>query len=114
MGYFGLAHIPLIFHLGYEVNRSEVQVFGNDYKSAAWFPLPGESQSPGLDIEGLPDHPINTPGDVIVLMSVSYEINSPEPDQIVSNPLARIHIRAKQPREGIIDSTEVLDAFATY
>ncbi|MAS35506.1 MAG: hypothetical protein CL610_15955 [Anaerolineaceae bacterium] len=111
LGYFGLAHIPLMFHLGYKINRREVQLFGNDYESAAWFKLPDRSQPPSISIEGLPEQPLTQSGDVIVLMSVSYDITSVEPDEIVSNPVARIHIRAERPIEGIIDSQEVLGAF---
>lgn len=111
LGYFGLAHIPLMFQLGFRINRREVQVFGNDYKTAAWVALPDRSRIPDVRIEGLPSQPIRQSGDVVMLMSVSYEINSLEPREIVSNALAFIHIHSERPKEGIVDSFEVLDAF---
>jgi nucleoside phosphorylase len=111
LGYFGLAHTPLMFHMGYKINRREIQVFGNDYHSAAWFALPEESDPPDIIVEGLPDYPVESSGDVIVLMHVSYPIFSREPEQFVPDPLAYIHIRASKPREGIVDSKQVLDDF---
>ena len=48
LGYFGLAHIPLVFHLGYVINRREVQVFGNEYTSAKWIDLPDRTSAPNI------------------------------------------------------------------
>ncbi|CAG0975680.1 hypothetical protein ANRL4_01550 [Anaerolineae bacterium] len=111
LGYFGLAHIPLMFHMGYAINRREVRVFGTDYTSGVWLDLPEKSSLPVVRVEGLPEHLIDSPGDVVLLMSVSYNIHSAEPSQVVDRPTALVHIRAEQPRLGLIDSEEVLDRF---
>ncbi len=111
LGYFGLAHVPLMFHLGYEINHREVQLFGNEYNGGKWIDLPDKTSTPNISIEGVPEHMIDLVGDMILLMSVSYLINTPEPDEIVGRPLARIHIRAEKPMPGIVDSKEILDRF---
>ena len=111
LGYFGLAHIPLMFHLGYKINRREVQLFGNDYKSGGWFDLPRKAHSPSVITDWQMSEDNEHTGDALFLMSVSYKINTPEPDEIVSKPLVRVHIHSEEPHEEIIDSKEALDAF---
>lgn len=111
LGYFGLAHIPLMFHMGYEINRREVQMFGNDYDSGEWVDLPEKSVQSDVLVGGFPEHIVEQPGDVVMLMSVSYTITSPEPNEIVNHPLAHIHIRAEKPQLGLIDSQEILNKF---
>lgn len=109
LGYFGLAHVPLMFHLGFKVNRREIQVFGNNYVTGEWVDLPPQSSVPKIIIDGLPEQRVQDAGDVLVLMSISHSITSVEPDQISENAIARIHLRVEEPFEGIVDSIEVLD-----
>jgi len=111
MGYLGLAHIPLVFHMGYEINRREVHMFGNDYDSGEWIDLPEKTTRHAVSVEGLPEQGMEQSGDVVMLMSVSYAIASSEPNEVVNHPLVRVHIRAEDPLLGLIDSQEVLDKF---
>lgn len=113
LGYFGLAHIPMTFHLGYEVNRREVQVFGNDYDSGRWFELSRNHSSPEIIVSGFPEGMVEESGDVILLMSVSSNIISDEPREIVHRPLATIHIRARNPYRGLINGETVLNEFTS-
>ena len=62
-------------------------------------------------VEGIPENTIDETGDVILIMSVSYKIDTSKPSQVVSRSLAQIHIRAEQPVEGIVDSKDILDKF---
>ncbi len=111
LGYLGLAHIPLMFHMGYEINRREVCVFGNDYNGGEWIDLPEKSVEPSFHVEGIPEQVSQQNGDVVMLMSISYAINSPEPYEVVDQPLAHVHIRAEIPQLGLIDSKQVLNVF---
>jgi len=111
LGYFGLAHVPLMFHMGYEINRREVRVFGNNYDTSEWFDLPENHIPAHIIVDGFPKDPIEEIGDVILLMSVTTNIISKEPNQIVDHPLATIHIRAKNPHRGLIDDEKSLNEF---
>ena len=44
-------------------------------------------------------------------MSLSYDIVSDEPKEFIENPLGTIHIRAKNPHLGLIDSQASLNQF---
>lgn len=111
LGYFGLAHVPLVFHMGYEINRREVRVFGNDYDNANWFELHQDHEPPHIIVDGFPKDTIEETGDIILLMSVTASIVSKEPNEIVDHPLATIHIRAKNPHRGLIDNEVSLNGF---
>jgi hypothetical protein len=111
LGYFGLAHVPLMFHMGYEINRREVRVFGNDYDNANWFELHQNHEPPHIIVDGFPKDIIEEAGDIILLMSVTTSIVSREPNEIVDRPLATIHIRAKNPHRGLIDDEAALNGF---
>ena len=53
--YFGLAHIPFIFHIGCTVNREEVNVFATDRQTGAWIALDRKIPNwPPLQVNGLP------------------------------------------------------------
>lgn len=111
LGYFGLAHVPFTFHMGYEINRREVRVFGNDYDSGEWFGLPEEGMPPHIVVDGFPKDPVKREGDIVILMSVSYEITCDDVLSAVSEPLATIHIRDKSPHRGLIDNQVSLTGF---
>lgn len=113
LGYFGLAHVPMTFHLGYEVNRREVRLFGNDYDSGRWFELSRNHPAPEIIVSGFPEGTVEESGDVILLMSVSSNIVSTEPSEIVHSPLATIHVRAKNPYRGLINGETALNEFAS-
>jgi hypothetical protein len=100
-----------MFHMGYEINRREVRVFGNDYDSGEWFDLPENHTPPHIIVDGFPEDIVTRPGDVVMLMSLSYAIASDEPNVIVDDPLAIIHIRAQNPHLGIINSQVSLNGF---
>ncbi len=111
LGYFSLAHIPLMFQLGYEINRRPVEVFATAYNDAPWIDLPATSPAPNIIVEGEPQERNDQHGDVILLMSISYPVISSEPLEICGNPLAHVHIRSENPLPGIVDSYAVLDLY---
>ena len=111
LGYFSLAHIPLMFQLGYEINRRPVEVFATAYNDAPWIDLPITSPHPNIIVEGEPKERNDEHGDVVLLMSISYPVISSEPLEICGNPLAYVHIRSENPLPGIVDSYEVLDLY---
>ena len=54
---------------------------------------------------------VTSHGDVILVMSISYDVISAEPLDICANPLAHIHIKSEAPQPGIVDSYDVLDLY---
>lgn len=109
LGYFGLAHIPLVFHMGYEINRREIQVFGNDYNSGAWFSLPDMDSCPIVHVEGLPQETAASIEDVFLVMSISYKINLALIVDIIHIPTVYVHIRIEKPQLGLVDCKDTLD-----
>jgi len=53
--YFGIAYIPLLFHLGFLLsNKRRLNFFEFDRYSQIWIPLNEEGDSSSLEVEGLP------------------------------------------------------------
>lgn len=109
LGYFGLAHVPLVFHMGYEINRREIQVFGNDYNNGAWFSLPDTDNYPIFHVEGLPQKTIFSIEDVVLVMSISYKIDLALIADIVHAPTVYVHIRTEKPQLGLVNCKDILD-----
>lgn len=111
VGYFGLAHIPLMFLAGYQVNRRIVTTFGINRQTGKWQSLLHASSGPKLYLEDPLPFPANGRGDVVVRISISYMIRSEQVVDIVENPLAQFHLRLETPTPDVVRSEEQLDRY---
>ena len=113
IGYFGLAHIPFIFHAGYEINRREVRTFGTDRQTGEWQPpirtIAGWSK---IVVEGLPSTSSEFQGDVILRVSISSAVLVEQVQGLVPSPIASIHVSVEDPHLDYVTNEDQLNEYA--
>lgn len=114
IGYFGLAHIPYIFHAGYEVNRREIRTFGTNRQTSEWQALPRSAGSwSKIAIVGLPSTRSDLRGEVVLRMSVSSEVLLEQVQEVISSPIASVHLAVDDPHLDYITCEEQLNEYAS-
>src|SRR5690606_35691216 len=83
VGYFGLAHIPLMFYAGYQVNRQMVDVFATNRQTGYWVPLKKSGRGSKLRLEKTVEKSSLESGDVIIRVSISYAVREDQIEGIV-------------------------------
>lgn len=113
IGYFGLAHIPLLFQAGYQVNRRKVEVFATNRLTGDWIPLKKTGRGPALRLteEAREKSPLEA-GDVVIRVSVSYPVREEQIRGIVDHALVSFHLSLDKPLPDIVKSEEQLDRYA--
>ena len=111
-GYYGIAHIPLLFHIGSQIQtRMPLHLF--EHNRDQWVQLlHREGDYPQIALEGLPDAVIQTGGDVIVRISISYLVSLEVIEGIVSNPIASLHLSLDHPKRDIVTSKDQLEQYS--
>ena len=112
IAYFGLAHIPLVFQAGYQINRRVIKIFATDRQTGEWVALSKTGIGPKLHLQEAPEHPSDDKGDVIIRISVSYPIRRQHIRDIVEQPLASFHLSLTNPKPDVIASEKQLDEYA--
>lgn len=112
LAYYGIAHIPLLFHMGYQVlTRAPVHFFEHNRTTDRWDRLDRSEEYPHIRITGLPASVSAEKGDVIVRISISYLVRSTAIEDIVTNPIASLHLRVDHPK---IDSVTSMSQIEQY
>jgi hypothetical protein len=111
VAYFGLAHIPLMFHAGYQINRRVIKVFATNRQTGEWIALSKTGSGPRLSLQEVPAGSSDDVGDVIVRMSISYAVRSQQIQDIVEQPLASFHLSLAKPKPDVVASEKQLDGY---
>ena len=113
IGYYGIAHIPLLFHIGCQLqNRKRLHFFDHNRKTDEWDQLQRGGDYPEIRLAGLPDVVNQQGGDVVVRVSISYPVFPEAIEGIVPNPIASIHLSINQPKIGVVTSMEQLQQYS--
>jgi nucleoside phosphorylase len=114
IGYFSLAHIPLMFHMGYETNRREVQVFATNRRSGQWIKLSDKATKyPKIFIKNLPAGIQTDITEIVIKMSVSYPVFNTQVEPVIDLSLIPVlDLGLLEPELDIIKSEEQLDSYA--
>ena len=110
VAYFGLAHIPLLFHLGYCLtNKRRMEFFEFNRFTGEWSPI-NQDCSNGLEVylEGIPKLPSKDNGDIILRISISNTVELSEVKPIVTSPIASIHLFITPTHRDVITSSQQL------
>lgn len=107
INYFGLAHIPLLFHIGFRLtNKRQLRFFEWDRYSGGWNPLQEHGSYELLRVENLPNRTINSVGDVILRISISNSIELGEVLPVVPESISSIHIASMIKKRDLITSEQ--------
>ena len=112
--YHGIAHIPLLFHIGCQfLGRRSLLLFEHNRITDQWDPLlQKEEDYPQTTLEGLPDAVIQKSGDVVVRISISYPVTPEAIEDIVTNPIASLHLSIDQPKRDCVTSKDQLQRYS--
>ena len=115
MVFHGLVHIPLAVLAGHLVaDRQRVKMFDfhPNVGSGTWaWPGDGNEEFPAMEVRGLPKRRVNRPGDAIVMMSVSYQVNAAQAHAAVRAPQLEVEVKLPRPERGIVKSEEQTRAY---
>lgn len=112
IAYFGLAHIPLMFHAGYQINRRVIKVFATDRQTGEWVALAKTGTGPKLYLQEAPAGSSEDTSDIIIRMSISYLVRQQQIQGIVDQPLASFHLSLARPKTDVVTSEKQLDRYA--
>ncbi|HNT73514.1 MAG TPA: SAVED domain-containing protein [Anaerolineae bacterium] len=105
VAYFGIAHIPLLFYLGYSLTtKRQLHLFEFDRYASRWNYLHGKQRGPRLQLEGMPALPINEAGDVLIRVSITHTIRLPEVSEIIPSPIVSVHLYLEPPKRDAVVS----------
>lgn len=105
VAYFGIAHIPLLFHLGCRLtNKRRLHFFEFNRYTGHWEYLQGEKESPQLKLDGLPTRVNDERGDILIRISISDTIRPGEVAEIVPSPIASLHLHIEPPKRDVLVS----------
>ena len=110
--YYGIAHVPLVFLLGYQLNiRKQIHLFEHNRLNNRWNLLDSENDYPKLTIrKGISDN--SQPINVVVKFGVSYPISESDVDMVVSSPKLVIDLALQDPTPDAINSKKQLEEYA--
>lgn len=107
VAYYGIAHIPLLFLAGQTLfNKQRIRFFDYDRRQETWDLLQREGPAPALTITGLPEHPDQTAGEVVVQVSISFRVSRAAVRVVVPTALATIELAVDHPRIDLLTSEQ--------
>lgn len=112
LGYFGLAHIPLMFYASSQINRQVVNVYSTDRQSGKWLALEEKGKGPKLSIRTYRAAHLSGQTDIAILISVSARIAEDLVEDITARCAAHFHLSLKNPSLDIVTSEEQINIYA--
>jgi len=111
VAYFGIAHVPLLFCLGYRLtNKRRLHFFEFDRYTGCWEYLQGEKEVSNLKLDGLPTRVSDRYGDVLIRISVSNTVRLDEVREIVPSPIASLHLQIQpSARDALVSKRQLRD-----
>ena len=107
--YCGIAHIPLLFHIGCQgLNRMRLHFFEHNRFTKQWEALQEAEEFPQIEVDGLPDVATQKAGDVIVRISISYPVSPEAIEGVVSNPIGSVNLSIDPPTRDVVISEKQL------
>jgi nucleoside phosphorylase len=114
IGYFALAHIPLIFHLGYEANIREVQVFSSHRQTRHWEALSDEDASwPEISAENMPTRVDKDVKEIVIRISISYPVHLEQIENAIDiRSMPVLDIKVEEPKPDLVKYEDQLNSYA--
>jgi nucleoside phosphorylase len=108
--FHGIPHIPLAVLAGHLVtDRQRVRMFDfhPDFGSGTWaWPDADSEDFPPLQINGLPKRKVTRPGDAVIRLSVSYQVNAAQTRVVVPSPAFEVELTVPIPKRGVVKCEE--------
>jgi len=113
LAYYGIAHIPLVFLLGYQLNfRRPVNIFEHDRGNNKWNLLQTTTTFPDLIVQSTSNDASNIGTEVIIKFGVSYPIIDSDVNQIVPMSSSTMKLTLQSPTPDAVRNLEQLETYA--
>jgi hypothetical protein len=112
--YFGSSPVPLAIYLGsllYTWQQVEVIPHHHARRAWGWFAEPERTPARLARVD-LPSHGNQTPGDAVIRVSTSHEVDPQLTRQVVPNPLVDVDIALESPAEDAFTRVEEMQEVA--
>ena len=113
--YYGIAHIPLVFLLGYQLNaRRRINIFEHNRENNHWNLLSTADTFPDLIVRNSTHDGVNNVGaaEAVIRFGVSYPILDVDVKQIVSRSLLTVDLTLPSPAPDSIRNISQLENYA--
>lgn len=113
IAYYGIAHIPLVFRLGYQLNvRKSIYIFEHNRKNNRWDLLSSTDTYPSLIVRKSALETDIAGNDIVIKFGVSYPIMNADVNKIVPSPKLTMELALPTPALDSIRSIGQLDEYA--
>lgn len=113
LAYCGIAHIPLLFHAGYQLsNKSQIYLLEHDRQTAQWHQLHGADKGPELELEEPLPAATTAPGEVVLRVSISYEVAPEDIEGLIPSPIASMHLQICEPSIDVVTSRQQVSEYS--
>jgi hypothetical protein len=111
IAYGGIAHVPLLFLAGFQLaTKRAVRLIEHCRDRDTWDQLDGREAGPGLDMEtSIPRSDAH--GDVVLRVSISFDVAEDLTKVICSNPLASLHLKVPAPARDIVTHDKIVEHY---
>jgi nucleoside phosphorylase len=114
LAYYGIAHIPLLFKAGYQLsNKSQIHLFEHNRQTAQWHQLQGVDNRVNLALEEPLPPPTTASGEVILRVSISYEVTPEDIEGLIPSPIALIHLRVSDPLIDVVTTERQIKEYSS-
>jgi len=111
--YYGIAHIPLVFLLGYQLNvRKPINIFEHNRRSNKWDLLQIATAFPDLLVQGIPENASEIGTDVIIKFGISYPIIDSDLNQIDMKSRSIMELTVPSPTPDAVRNVDQLEKYA--
>ena len=111
--YYGIAHIPLVFLLGYQLNvRRSINILEHNRRNNKWNLLQTANSFPDLIVRGALTDASNNGTDVIIKFGVSYPISNTDVKQIVLLSKSTMELTLPSPTPDAVRNIDQLEKYA--
>jgi hypothetical protein len=110
LAYYGIAHIPLIFLLGYQLNiRKPINIFEHNRQNNKWDLLQSANSYPDLILK----KPANNIGtDAVIKFGISYPIPDADVTQVVTSSKLIVDLALPTPTPDAVRNIDQLENYA--
>ncbi len=113
LAYYGIAHIPLVFLLGFQlISRKSINLFEHDRRNNKWDLLQANTKFPELIVRNSLSNINDTGTDIVIKFGISYPIMDVDLDPIVPLATPIIELTLPSPKLDTVTNIEQLESYA--
>lgn len=111
-GYFGLAHIPLMFHLGFAIQRVEFDLFASGRQTGEWIALSEQPNFPKFHVDDIPQELASELQGIAVKINVTFPVHDVQVIPSINKDIQIYSMGLADPKPDIVLSSIQVNTYA--